>query len=268
MLTKLGWRVEDLGDLDFTAATTTSSLTQDNAKNCGFVGNACSKLADIVQSTLLHDKFPLILGGDHSIAWGTLSGILRVRPNTGVLWVDAHADLNTPETTQTGNLHGMPIGLLLQGMAPSTNREGWSARNGPRLSPSSIVYVGLRDVDIPERQCIRQYGIQAFTMHELDRYGIGKVMEMALDHLDGKPLHLSYDIDAVDPLLAPATGTTVRGGLTFREAHYIAEATAMSGQLASAEIVELNPTLGDDGAKETIDLGLQLVTSMMGKSII
>ena len=144
---------------------------------------------------------------------------------------------------------------------------------GPRISPDQLVYVGLRDVDPTERVWIRELGIKAFTMYEVDHYGIGGVMDRAFEHLfksnPDRPLHLSYDIDAVDPVLAPATGTTVRGGLTFREAHFVAEAVAATGNLASAEIVELNPTLSDgEGANETVELGLQLVTSLMGKSII
>lgn len=146
----------------------------------------------------------------------------------------------------------------------------------PKLQPEQLVYIGLRDVDAAERDVIRSMGILAFTMHEIDHYGIGKVMEMALGHLldekagnSNRPLHLTYDIDAVDPTLAPATGTAVRGGLTFREAHYVAEAVAYTGKLASAEIVELNPSLSNvKGAQETVELGLQLITSLMGKSIL
>jgi len=142
-----------------------------------------------------------------------------------------------------------------------------------RLQPESVVYVGLRDVDRAERRLIQSLGITAYTMHDIDRYGIGQVMEKALHHLLAKngdrPLHLSYDVDAIDPILAPATGTAVRGGLTFREAHYVAEAAAASGNLVSGEIVELNPNLSDQqGSKATIELGLQIITSLMGKSII
>lgn len=142
-----------------------------------------------------------------------------------------------------------------------------------RLNPDSIVYVGLRDVDTMERQMIREKNIKAFTMYDIDKYGIGKVMDLALAHLldkdQDRPIHLSYDIDAVDPIHAPATGTAVRGGLTYREAHFVAEAVAMSGSLASVEMVELNPTLSDGtGSNDTIELGLGLITSLMGKSII
>jgi len=185
-----------------------------------------------------------------------------------------------PEISESGNMHGMPIGMLLEGVAPTKSFAADKVVPGfewlldsPQLPPDSIVYVGLRDVDPGERKLIQQFGIHAYTMYEIDRYGIGKVMEMALGHLFAKdsnrPIHLSYDIDAVDPILAPATGTTVRGGLTFREAHYVAEAITRTGNLASAEIVELNPSLStDDGADETVELGLQIITSFMGKSII
>jgi arginase len=277
MLTALGWRVEDLPDLDFDKVPRASVDREyrGNARNPEIVGPVTKLLADLVQDKLAQGRFPLILGGDHSIGIGSLAGIMRVRPETGVIWVDAHADLNTPETSETGNMHGMPVGMMMRGVASeSTAVPGFEwLSNVPKLSPHSVAYVGLRDVDPAERKMIHSLGIAAFTMHEIDRYGIGKVMDMALDHLLSKdpnrPLHLSYDIDAVDPVLAPATGTTVRGGLTFREAHYVAEAVAMSGNLASADIVELNPSLShDDGAEETVELGLQIITSFMGKSII
>jgi arginase len=277
MLTALGWRVEDLPDLDFEKVPRASVECgyHGNARNPEIVGPVTKLLADLVQDKLTQGRFPLILGGDHSIGIGSLAGIMRVRPETGVIWVDAHADLNTPDTSDTGNMHGMPVGMMMRGVgSESAAVPGFQwLSDVPKLSPDSVVYVGLRDVDPAERKVIHSLGIAAFTMHEIDRYGIGKVMDMALDHLLSKdpnrPLHLSYDIDAVDPVLAPATGTAVRGGLTFREAHYVAEAVAMTGNLASADIVELNPSLShDDGAEETVELGLQIITSFMGKSII
>jgi arginase len=286
MLSSLGWRVEDLPNLDFDESTlkqasmnssTPPDLTatfKGNAKNNLLVGAGSQILADLVETKLNEGRFPLILGGDHSIGIGSLAGVLRARPNTGVIWVDAHADLNIPTISESGNMHGMPVGLLMEGVSPAETIPGFEwLKDGPRLQPDSIVYVGLRDVDPEERALIQSLGIAAYTMHEIDRYGIGQVMEMALGHLLAKdpnrPLHLSYDIDAVDPVLAPATGTKVRGGLNFREAHYVAEAVACSGNLASADIVELNPTLShEEGAAETVDLGLQIITSFMGKSII
>lgn len=275
MLTTLGWRVEDVGDILVDSTQSSKPKFLSNAKNSCIVGPATAHLADLVQSKVREGYFPLILGGDHSIGIGSLSGILRARPDVGVLWIDAHADLNTPETSGSGNLHGMPLGLLMSGMEIDYSKYPgleW-LMDGPRLKPDAIVYVGLRDVDLPEAEAIRNLGIRAYTMHDIDRYGIGTVMDRALSHLlknnPDRPLHLSYDIDAIDPIHAPATGTAVRGGLTFREAHFVAEFVAQNGNLASAELVELNHTLSDgEGAKETVDLGLQIVTSLMGKSII
>jgi len=276
MLTSLGWRVEDLGDVDFEEiARHAPKATFPGARNCGIVGAVNEQLAKLVEEKMKQGRFPLQLGGDHSIGIGSLAGVLRCRPDTGVLWVDAHADLNIPEISESGNMHGMPVGLMMEGVSPDLSKMPgmeWLV-DGPRLKPDSIVYIGLRDVDAAERSIIRKLGIKAYTMHDIDHYGIGGVMDMALGHLlkndPNRPLHLSYDIDAVDPVLAPATGTTVRGGLNFREAHYVAEAAALSGNLASADYVEINPTLSDeDGADLTIDLGLQILTSMMGKSII
>jgi arginase len=282
MLSALGWRVEDVPNLDFdeqtliknAPAASKTATFKGNARNNRLVGAGTKMLADVVESKIKQGRFPLILGGDHSIGIGSLAGILRARPETGIIWVDAHADLNTPAISESGNMHGMPVGMLMEGVRPSETIPGFEwLKDVPYLKPDSIVYVGLRDVDMAERALIQSLGIAAYTMHEIDRYGIGQVMEMALGHLLAKdpnrPLHLSYDIDAVDPMLAPATGTTVRGGLNYREAHYVAEAVAVSGNLASAEIVELNPTLSHtEGAEETVELGLQIITSFMGKSII
>ena len=289
MLSKLGWRIEDLPDLSFetsqTSVNSSSSSAESfappnfSAKNSELVGLGAYKVFETVKEKLQEGSFPLILGGDHSIGIGSLAGILSLYPDTGILWIDAHADLNTPYISESGNMHGMPIGLNIKGMHPPLNVAsipglGWMKEHAiPQLPPDSIVYIGLRDVDPAERRLIRSLKIPAYTMHEIDRYGIGKTMEMALDHLlknnPNRRLHLSYDIDAIDPLLAPATGTTVRGGLTYREAHYVAESVAYTGNLASAEIVELNPTLSHaDGARETVELGLRIITSFMGKSII
>jgi arginase len=282
-LSALGWRVHDHGDLEFAPQHgSTGGFSGANgggkfkAKNSEIVGQGCHQLADLVEETARAGQFPLVLGGDHSIGLGTLSGLLAARPETGVIWVDAHADLNAPDFSESGNMHGMPLGLTTKGVAmanPSSVPGLAWLQDRNQLDPSQLVYIGLRDIDPAERQVIKSLNIKAFTMHEIDRFGIGRVMEEAFDHLlkaqPDRPLHLSYDIDALDPLIAPATGTTVRGGLTYREAHYVAEAVAYTGLLASAEIVELNPFLSnEDGAAETVDLGMQLITSFMGKAII
>lgn len=222
-------------------------------------------------------NFPLILGGDHSIGIGSLAGVLRAKPQTGVIWVDAHADLNIPGVSESGNMHGMPLGLMIKELMPDRSvipgLEWMEEGTSPYLSPDSLVYVGLRDIDKAERRFIRQLGIKTFTMYDIDRLGIGCVMDLALEHLLGtnpdRPLHLSYDIDAVDPLAAPATGTAVRGGLTWREAHFVAESVAKSGALSSAELVEVNATLSDGpGASDTVELGHQLVNALLGEAIL
>lgn len=279
-LSALGWRIHDQGDLNFDSLANeiTSHDESDKAKNSLIVGKGCEMIAHAVSKVVEKGQFPLILGGDHSIGAGSLAGILKARANTGIIWVDAHADINTPDTSESGNMHGMPISLIMKDMVDPEIVPGFEWLLSPefknaRLSPESIVYVGLRDVDRMERQFIKDMDIKAFTMYDIDKLGIGRVMDLALEHLleedSNRPIHLSWDIDAVDPIHAPATGTAVRGGLTYREAHFVAEAVAMSGALASVEMVELNPTLSDGiGSDETIELGLGLISSLMGKSII
>jgi len=180
-----------------------------------------------------------------------VSGILKVRPNTGVIWVDAHADINTPAMSVSGNIHGMPVAFLMRLVNP-TLVPGWEwMADTPVLRPQQIVYIGLRDVDAAERIVLKELGITCYSMQHVDKYGIGGVMERTLDQLHGRPLHCSYDIDAVDPLHAPSTGTTVRGGLTFREAHYVVEAISETGQLGSLDMVEVNPVLGNDAENQS-----------------
>lgn len=270
-------------DLDFPTICTQareenpSVRNNPNAKHSIEVGAGTEVLANLVESKLTLGTFPLILGGDHSIGIGSLAGILRARPETGVIWVDAHADLNIPSVSSSGNMHGMPLGLMTKELMPDRSvvpgLEWMEEGISPFLAPDSLVYVGLRDIDKPERHFIRQLGIKTFTMYDIDHFGIGRVMDLALEHLlkdnPDRPLHLSYDIDVVDPLHAPATGTTVRGGLTWREAHFVAEYVVKSGALASAEIVEVNASLADGkGASETVELSHQLLNAMLGEVIL
>lgn len=174
---------------------------------------------------------------------GTISGVLDAHPEACVVWVDAHADINTPQTSTSGNIHGMPLSFLL-GIAGEIPK----AESGPQpfswikpvLRPDRLVYIGLRDVDDGEKKILREHNIRAFSMHEVDKYGIGRVVELALAHVnpDGnRPIHLSFDVDALDPSVAPSTGTPVRGGLTFREGHYICEAIAETGLLVGLDIM-------------------------------
>lgn len=165
-----------------------------------------------------------------------LTSLCRAHPDACVIWVDAHADINTPETTDSGNIHGMPVSFLL-GLAGTVPEFSWVK---PVLKPNKLVYIGLRDIDSGEKKILKDNGIKAFSMHEVDRYGIGKVVEMALDAFNPNrdlPIHLSFDVDALDPSVAPSTGTPVRGGLTFREGHYICEAICETGLLVAFDLM-------------------------------
>ncbi|EGD74710.1 arginase [Salpingoeca rosetta] len=273
---KLGWRVTERGDLDFGAAGADAAeyAGPGNCKLAQAVGAANEKIYRATSESAEQGKFVLTLGGDHSLATGTLAGALSVRPDVGVLWIDAHADINIPETSPSGNMHGMPLGLVA-GLCDCKTIPGhaWLA-DVPKLDLNNLVYVGLRDLDIAERALIRSHNIKAFTMYHVDKYGIGKVMEMALDHLDKRPIHLSYDIDACDPVIAPSTGTAVRGGLSYREAHFVAEAAAETGSLVSMDLVEVNPLLKGEEAfgislgEETVELGMAIATSALGNRIL
>ncbi|KAL8369563.1 hypothetical protein RB595_000071 [Gaeumannomyces hyphopodioides] len=235
----------------------------------------------IAEQTYAHareGRMVLTLGGDHSIAIGTIAGVAKgVRERFGgrrevaVIWVDAHADINTPETSGSGNIHGMPVSFLT-GLTTEDKEEyfGWL---GPehRLSLSKLVYIGLRDVDAGEKKILRDNKIKAFSMFDIDRYGIGRVMEMALAHIGSDtPIHLSFDVDALDPMWAPSTGTPVRGGLTLREGDFICESVHETGQLVAVDLVEVNPSLADQdvGAHETVRAGCSLVRCALGESLL
>ncbi|KAI9911044.1 hypothetical protein PsorP6_010939 [Peronosclerospora sorghi] len=207
MLVNLGWSVEDNGNLEFAAPSRDDPVLDPR------YGKAKHYYA-IFKQKAEEGKFCLRLGGHHTIGAGSLAGLLSVHPDAGVIWVDAHADINPPAVTESGNMHGMPISFLMESMVDSSKIPGfeWFV-NGPSMKPEEVVYVGLCDIDQVERRIIREKSIKAFTMQEVDRYGIGKVMEMALDHLIGKKqraLHMSYDIDAVEPLVAPSTVKEIR----------------------------------------------------------
>ncbi|ETV82425.1 arginase [Aphanomyces astaci] len=276
VITDLGWCVEETGNLNFRAPSAGDPQIDPSygrAKRSFAVGSGLKQIADVVEKKASEGKFCLVLGGDHTIGAGSLAGILKVHPDAGIIWVDAHADINTPQTTESGNMHGMPISFLMQGLADPARVPGFEwLVDGPILKPEQLVYIGLRDVDSGERRIIKELGIKAFSMQSVDKYGIGKTMEMALDHLCGKqarPLHMSYDIDAVDPVDAPSTGTRVRGGLTWREANYVAEAVAESNMLVGLDMVEVNPSLAPGkGAAITVDMALLLIGSALGNRIL
>jgi arginase len=219
-------------------------------------------------------RFVLTLGGDHSIAIGTISGTAKaIRERLGrdmaVIWVDAHADINTPETSDSGNIHGMPVAFLT-GLASDKPDApfGW-IKDEHRVSVKKLVYIGLRDVDRGEKKILRENGIKAFSMHDIDRHGIGKVMDMALGWIGSDtPIHLSFDIDALDPRFAPSTGTAVRGGLTLREGDFIAECVHQTGSLVALDLVEVNPSLEEEGAAETVRSGVSIVRCALGDTLL
>ncbi|QLG48009.1 arginase [Natrinema halophilum] len=238
-----------------------------NAKFLREIEDVCRLLSDRVASTLADGEFPLVLGGDHSVAIGSLTGSARAA-ELGVLWFDAHADCNTPETSPTGNVHGMPLAAVL-GRGTFGDTE-WAPATG--LCESAIVYVGLRSIDERERTLIRDSEMTAFTMSDIDRRGISAVIEDALtiatDGTDG--VHVSLDLDWLDPRTAPGVGTPVRGGVTYREAHAALEAISRRDEaddiLRSMDVVEVNPIL--DEGNETATLASELTASTFGKRIL
>lgn len=244
-------------------------------KNPRAVSTVTQDIAQRVYDQAKTGRMVLTLGGDHSIAVGTIAGTakaIRERYNgkeMAVIWVDAHADINTPETSDSGNIHGMPVAFLT-GLAKSDHKDifGW-LQEDQKISVTKLVYIGLRDVDRGEKKILRDNNIKAFSMHDIDRHGIGRVVEMALAHIGSDtPIHLSFDVDALDPMWAPSTGTPVRGGLTLREGDYIAECVHESGQLIAMDLVEVNPSLEITGASETVRAGMSLVKCALGDTLL
>ncbi|PMD32248.1 arginase [Hyaloscypha variabilis F] len=247
-------------------------------KNPLAVSAVTKKLCDQVYEHAKEGRCVLTLGGDHSIAIGTIAGTARairerLDRELAVIWVDAHTDINTPETSESGNVHGMPVAFL-SGLAKEDREDvfGWLKKEN-LISLKKLVYIGLRDVDRGEKLILREHGIKAFSMHDIDRHGIGRVMEMALGHIgNDTPIHLSFDVDALDPMWAPSTGTPVRGGLTLREGDFIAECVHETGCLVAMDLVEVNPTLepgiDDIGAQQTVRSGCSLVRCALGESLL
>ncbi|PPR01500.1 hypothetical protein CVT26_015123 [Gymnopilus dilepis] len=264
-LESLGWKVKFDGHHQFEEISAASDPPIGILKNPRLVSRVTQSVAKAVGGHAAKGELPVTLGGDHSLAMGTISGTLSKYPDACVIWIDAHADINTAETTDTGNIHGMPVSFLL-GLGPKIDEFSWVK---PLLKPERLVYIGLRDVDAGEKKILRDNNIKAFSMHEVDKYGIGKVVEMALDHVNpgrDRPIHLSFDVDALDPSVAPSTGTPVRGGLTFREGHYICEAIYETGLLVALDLMEVNPSLEDPASvQQTVAVGCSLVRSALGE---
>jgi arginase len=223
---------------------------------------SCGRVAALVAKAREQGLVPLVLGGDHSIAIGTLGGMAMGSGPGGVLWVDAHGDLNRPETSPSGNVHGMPLAAALGVAGPVFESDAW-----PTPSVERAALVGVRSLDAGERELIAKVDVRVFTMTEVDRLGVERVIREALAFLSGTAfLHVSVDLDAVDPMFAPGVGTPVRGGLSYREANLVLELVAESGRLDSLELVEVNPIL--DRANETGILAVELAASALGARIL
>lgn len=269
----LGWETEianPLQDADFEEK---KSEARDafGVKNTVIVSECNKKIYDACLTAHGSGRMPVVIGGDHSIGTATVAAALESDPDTCVLWIDAHADINSPKTSESGNLHGCPVSFVM-----GIDRDSYPPEYGwvpAKLKPNRIAYIGLRDVDAGERKILKDYNITAFSMYHVDKYGIGKVVEMALDKInpDRKfPVHLSYDVDAIDPSFVPATGTRVEGGLSLREGLFIAEDVAQTGLLKSLDIVETNPLLGenDDHILDTVNAACAIGRCALGETLL
>lgn len=267
-IAQLGYDVRDLGDLRI-ARPQTMPAPGDKLKYLPEISQACEELAKEVRNILGSGELPVILGGDHSIAIGTISGVTSFyrerKEAVGLIWFDAHADMNRPETTPSGNIHGMPLAAVLgYGAKELTQVAGFA----PKLDPRYCAHIGARDVDQGERELIRQLGMRFFTMREIDERGMSACIDDAIAIAQRAPggYCVTLDVDALDPNVAPGSGTVVRGGLTYRESHLAMEKIAEAGGMRSLEVVEINTAL--DSNNRTAELGVELVLSALGKTIL
>ncbi|MCD4678723.1 MAG: arginase [Desulfobacula sp.] len=264
-LRSLGHKVVDTGDIsipirDCDAAT---QLENDEDKYLKEITQICESIYRVGKKVVKKGHFPLFIGGDHSIAVGTVAAVTNDEP-TGLIWIDAHGDFNTPDTSPSGNIHGMPLAALIGEGHKSLVDVG---RPGAKIDPDNVVMIGQRDLDVNEKKRLKKTGITVFTKRDIDEQGISSVANKALMkfvHL--KKIHLTVDMDALDPVEAPGVGTPVPGGISYREAHLLMEILADSGKVTSMYLVEINPIL--DIANKTAELAVELTLSALGKSIL
>jgi arginase len=260
---KLGVRVSDAGNV-ISPVVETAAMGEESARYLDQILDLCDRLSGLVADAAGRGALPLVLGGDHSVALGSLVGMAKVRGAGGVVWVDAHGDLNTPATSPTGNVHGMVLAAALGRAGDAFRRDGWPL---PAVEAGKLALVGVRSLDDGERMLLRELDAKVFTMSEVDRIGIEPCMHEALAHASGAAfLHVSLDMDVVDPDYAPGVGTPVRGGLSYREAHLAMETVAESKLLDSLDVVEVNPILDRENA--TGQLAVELVASALGARIL
>jgi arginase len=246
-------RIEDHGNLHVPIREAVDERDR-HAKYLDVIDRVCDELAGVVERSVREGGFPIVLGGDHSIAIGTLDGLKRARgAAAGLVWIDAHGDINSPQSSPSGNVHGMPL---------------WFALERGYADPARTVQIGLRDLEPHEKENLRASGVKAFTMSDVDRLTMNRIMEeaIAIAGSGETPIHVSFDLDAIDPREAPGTGTPVKGGLSFREAHLAMEMLAESRKLGSIEMVEINPIL--DTRNQTAALAVGLISSGLGKAIL
>ncbi|MDF1522068.1 MAG: arginase [Trueperaceae bacterium] len=263
-LVALGHRVDDLGNVDVPIAEATTTPDEVGARFVASIADVTRRLADAVAGAA-PGAIPVVLGGDHAVSMGSIAGVVRRArgDRVGVLWIDAHADLNTPQTSPSGNVHGMPLAHLLGHGDPRL----LAAIGAPPLHPRDVAFLGLRSVDPAERAFIHAHGLTAWTMSDLDRIGMAAATGAALEalaHVDH--LHVSFDADALDPVVAPGVGTPVAGGLGYREAHLLMELLASSGRVGSVDLVEVNPILDERNASARVMV--ELAASLFGRTIL
>ncbi|MBP1933074.1 arginase [Ammoniphilus resinae] len=263
-LESIGYQIEDIGDLSVPTPES-YPIIHDNLKYLDEIAKVNEKLAEAVDREMGRGRFPLVLGGDHSIAIGTIAGLAKHKKNMGVIWFDAHGDINTGETSPSGNIHGMSLAVSLGIGHPNLIHI---YGNQAKIKPENVVIIGARDLDPGERKLIKQLGIKVYTMHEIDRLGMPRVMEEALEIVsrgtDG--VHLSLDLDGLDPHDCPGVGTPVIGGISYRESHLAMEMLAEADILTSAEFVEVNPIL--DVQNKTAKVAVALLCSAFGDKLL
>ncbi|NRA64684.1 MAG: arginase [Pseudobacteriovorax sp.] len=263
-----GYEVIDSGDLHVPVRDSLDPKIQDE-KFLQPLVKICDELATRTYQSVKENRFPLVIGGDHSIAIGSISGVANHfrdhDQSIGVIWVDAHADINTPDSSPSGNIHGMPLATLLGNGHPELTRIGGE---GAKINPKNVALIGIRTIDDHEKMQLKESGIHYYTMRDIDEKGMFHIMQEAIKHVSEgtSGIHVSFDIDGIDPRYAPGVSTPVSGGITFREAHLILEMAYESGKMSSLDFVELNPYT-DVGA-QSANLTVDLILSALGKSIV
>lgn len=263
-LLNIGYDVKDEGDI----VANRSKVIENNGSKLKFLDEITrvnTELCNKVSEVMKEGRFPLILGGDHSIAIGSIAGVLQHKKNLGVIWFDAHGDINTEETSPTGNIHGMPVAV---GLGYGNEKLTSIGGKDVKLDPKKIVYIGCRDLDPEEKKFLKELGIVVFTMHEVDLYGMPEIINRAIKiaGTDTDGIHVSFDMDSIDPSEVRGTGTIVQGGLTYRESNFALEMIAKSEKLVSAEFVEVNPLIDDNN--EAAKTAVALIGSLLGEWLI